>query len=64
MVVLMAFNKKDQWTFEELVAETGMNGVAPEALPAIFWLNQLRPYSAKLKVTLRSRKFHKKNSKF
>ena len=20
----MAFNKKDQWTFEELVAETGM----------------------------------------
>ena len=23
MVVLMAFNKKDQWTFEELVAETG-----------------------------------------
>ena len=35
MVVLMAFNKKDQWTFEELVAETGNHSPPefPKSLP-------------------------------
>jgi hypothetical protein len=43
---------------------THMVGVAPEALPAIFWLNRLGPNSVRSKVSLGSRNFHKKNSKF
>jgi hypothetical protein len=58
MVVLMAFNKKDQWTFEELVAETGKNNDIINANSTINHTNVIFNIN-RLQQTLENQRFIK-----